>query len=251
MSAGKNPIYLGVNIDHVATVRQARGTTLYPDPVHAAILAELAGCDGITVHLREDRRHIQDRDVKILKEVIQTRLNFEMAVTDFMLQFACELKPTFCCLVPEKREEVTTEGGLDVVGNLAHIQKAANVLLNKGIQVSLFIDPLEAQIEATLKTGATIIELHTGQYAEAKSEKERLQCLAQLQKAAKFAHGLGLQVNAGHGLHYHNVQDIAAIPEVVELNIGHAIVGHAIMVGFVAAVKEMKELMNKARENSW
>jgi len=241
-----NRILLGVNIDHVATVRQARGA-IYPDPVHAAIIAEQHGADGITVHLREDKRHIQPRDVRILKEVIQTRLNLEMAATKEMSDFALEILPTYCCLVPEKREELTTEGGLDVHSKINHITNVCSVLMEKGIEVSLFIDSDEKQIEAAKKTGATVIELHTGKYADAKNEKERTKELLKLQKGAQFAHQLGLQVNAGHGLHYHNVQDIAAIPELVELNIGHALIAHAIMVGFPTAVRQMKALMVEAR----
>ncbi|MBS0286137.1 MAG: pyridoxine 5'-phosphate synthase [Proteobacteria bacterium] len=241
-----NPIYLGVNVDHVATIRQARGT-IYPDPVTAALIAEQHGADGITVHLREDKRHIQPRDVKILKETCQTRLNFEMAVSDEMVAFALEIQPKYCCLVPEKRQELTTEGGLDVVSHFSAVKKATHQLMDKGIEVSLFIDADEKQIAAAKETGAGLIEIHTGGYADATSEKEQAKILQQIQKSAKFAHGLGLQVNAGHGLHYHNVQPIAAIPEIIELNIGHAIIAHAIMVGMPQAVREMKNLMTSAR----
>ncbi len=242
-----NPIYLGVNVDHVATVRQARGTR-YPDPVTAALIAEQHGADGITVHLREDKRHIQPRDVRLLKEMCQTRLNFEMAVSEEMINFALDIKPTYCCLVPEKREELTTEGGLDVVTHFDAVKAACHRLMDKGIQVSLFIDSDEKQIAAAKETGATLIELHTGVYADALDEKAQKAALNQLIKGAQFGHGLGLQVNAGHGLHYHNVQAIAAIPEMVELNIGHAIIAHAIMVGFPAAIREMKTLMVQARK---
>lgn len=246
MTVKKHPLFLGVNVDHIATVRQARGVQ-YPDPVHAAILAELSGADGITVHLREDKRHIQPRDVHLLKPLLQTRLNLEMAATNNMLDFACSIKPTYCCLVPEKREELTTEGGLDVVSHLSDITRACEILNKQGIEVSLFIDADEKQITAAKQTGATIIELHTGVYADAKSEDQRQFALKGIQQAAYIAHEMGLQVNAGHGLHYQNVQDIAAIPQIIELNIGHAIVGHAMMVGMGQAVKQMKDLMLQAR----
>lgn len=242
----KDAIRLGVNIDHVATVREARKTT-YPDPVHAAILAEQAGADGITVHLREDRRHIQPRDVTVLKETIQIPLNFEMAAIPEMVEFALKIMPDYCCIVPERREEVTTEGGLNVTGNRENIKKICGTLMNKGIEVSLFIGPDEQQIKAAKEVGATIIELHTGHYADAKTKAEQMAALKALQTAAKIAHEMGLQVNAGHGLHYQNVMPVAAIPEVVELNIGHALIGHAIMVGMTEAVKQMKALMEKAR----
>jgi pyridoxine 5-phosphate synthase len=233
---------LGVNIDHVATVRQARGE-IYPDPVHAAFLAELAGADGITVHLREDRRHIQERDVRLLKEVIKTRLNLEMAVSQEMIDFAIGIRPAYCCFVPEKREELTTEGGLDILAHPEKIKIACRELHQEGIEVSLFIDPVEAQIVAAKNAGAHIVELHTGEYAKAKTHLEIQKQLKILQGAATLAHDLGLQVNAGHGLHYHNVQAIVAIPEIIELNIGHAIVAQALMVGFPKAVKQMKKLM--------
>jgi pyridoxine 5-phosphate synthase len=242
----KNPIRLGVNIDHVATVREARKTS-YPDPVHAAILAEQAGADGITVHLREDKRHIQPRDVKVLKETIQIPLNFEMAAISEMVDFALKIKPHFCCIVPERREEVTTEGGLDVVANKENLKRVCGVLTEKDIAVSLFIGPDEKQIHAAKDVGATIIELHTGHYADVTTDRERIEALKALHNAAKIAHESGLQVNAGHGLHYHNVIPVAAIPEVVELNIGHALIGHAIMVGMTQAVVQMKALMDKAR----
>ncbi|MEE4245388.1 MAG: pyridoxine 5'-phosphate synthase [Kangiellaceae bacterium] len=243
----KHPIYLGVNIDHVATLRNARGTS-YPDPVAAAGIAERAGADGITIHLREDRRHINDRDVRILKETINTRMNFEMAVTDEMVEIAVQTQPTFACLVPEKREEVTTEGGLDVVANYDKVTAACEKLAAAGILVSLFIDADEHQIEATKSIGAPIIELHTGAYAEATSERQQQDELRRIAKAAAIAHEQGIQVNAGHGLHYHNVQPVAQIPEVIELNIGHAIIAHSLFVGLDNAVAEMKRLIVEARQ---
>ncbi|WP_337841773.1 pyridoxine 5'-phosphate synthase [Rheinheimera sp.] len=241
-----NPIYLGVNIDHVATLRQARGTH-YPEPVHAALMAEQFGADGITVHLREDRRHIQDRDLFVLRQTMSTRLNFEMAVTEEMLGIAEQLDPHFCCLVPEKRQELTTEGGLEVAGQFSKIQDAVQRLQQKGILVSLFIDADERQIEAAARTGAPYIEIHTGQYAEAEDPKVQQAELDRIRRAAAFAQSQGLIVNAGHGLHYHNVQPIAAIPQMHELNIGHAIVARAIFSGLGAAVAEMKRLMLEAR----
>lgn len=238
---------LGINIDHVATVREARKTTIYPDPVQAAILAEQAGADGITFHLREDRRHIQPRDVKLLKEMISVPLNFEMAATDEMLRFALEIQPAYCCLVPERREEITTEGGLEVKGNIPHLKGICEELQAKGIAVSLFIAPDKAQIEATKRVGANIIELHTGHYAEAKTVIEQQRALESLQSAAKIAKSEELQVNAGHGLHYGNIQPVAAIAAISELNIGHAIIARAIMVGMTEAVKQMKMLIDQAR----
>ena len=237
-----NDVKLGVNVDHVATIRQARGE-IYPDPVHAALIAEQSGADGITVHLREDRRHIQDRDVRLLREMVQTHLNLEMALSQEIVDFACQIKPDYCCLVPEKREEMTTESGLDVVGQFSRVKEVTTTLQKEGIRVSLFIDPIQKQIEAAKETGATIIELHTGDYAKVKS----LETLQQIQKGATFAHQLGLIVNAGHGLHYHNVLPIAAIPEINELNIGHALVAHAMMVGLPKAVREMKNCLIQAR----
>ncbi|OGT38486.1 MAG: pyridoxine 5'-phosphate synthase [Gammaproteobacteria bacterium RIFCSPHIGHO2_12_FULL_38_14] len=239
-------ILLGVNIDHVATIRQARRTR-YPDPVQAVYAAELGGADGITIHLREDRRHIQERDVELIKAVLLTRLNLEMAVTDGMIAYAKKMKPTYCCLVPEKREELTTEGGLDVVSSEAKVKDATQTLKAAGIIVSLFIDPEEKQIEAALRCNATTIEIHTGAYADAKTENERIHELKRIMQAAHFAHELGLIVNAGHGLHYHNVQDIAALPYIHELNIGHSIVARALFVGMKEAVSEMKRLMVEAR----
>ena len=239
-------LLLGVNIDHIATVRNARGTH-YPDPVQAAFAAEQAGAEGITVHLREDRRHITDRDVRILRDTIQTRMNLEMAVTDEMVGIACDIKPHFVCLVPEKREEVTTEGGLDVAGQQDKINAAVKQLSEAGIQVSLFIDPDHRQIEAAVASGAPYIEIHTGAYAEAAEGLPREAELARIRHAATFAASLGLRVNAGHGLTYHNVQPIAALPEMHELNIGHAIIGRALFSGLADAVKEMKLLMREAR----
>ncbi|WP_286262535.1 pyridoxine 5'-phosphate synthase [Thalassotalea atypica] len=239
-------IYLGVNVDHIATLRQARGTN-YPDPVHAASVAEHAGADGITVHLREDRRHIQDRDIYVLKETLKTRMNFEMAVTDEMLDIACDVKPEFVCLVPEKREELTTEGGLDVVGQLDKITQAVARLSEQAIKTSLFIDADKAQIEAAVATKAPYIEIHTGHYADATTEAAQEKELARLIEGIKFADSLGLRVNAGHGLHYFNVKPIAAIEEVIELNIGHAIIARAAIDGLDKAVRDMKQLMTEAR----
>lgn len=237
-----NRILLGVNIDHVATLRQARGTR-YPDPVKAALDAEEAGADGITVHLREDRRHIQERDVRLLKEVLQTRMNFEMGVTDFMLDFAESLRPEHICLVPETREELTTEGGLQVVGQEARIRAAVERLSKLGCEVSLFIDADEQQIEAARRVGAPAIELHTGRYADAHTPAEAARELARIRDGVACGLAHGLIVNAGHGLHYHNAEPVAAIAGVHELNIGHAIVAHALFVGFKAAVAEMKQLI--------
>jgi pyridoxine 5-phosphate synthase len=239
-------LLLGVNIDHIATLRNARGTQ-YPDPVQAAFIAEQAGADGITVHLREDRRHITDRDVRILRQTIQTRMNLEMAVTDEMLDIAIELKPHFCCLVPEKREEVTTEGGLDVAGQQDKMAVAVERLAKAGILVSLFIDPDHRQIDAAVAAGAPYIEIHTGAYAEAEGELAVKAELHRIAVAATYAAEKGLKVNAGHGLTYHNVQPIAALPEMHELNIGHAIIGQAVMCGLPAAVTDMKLLMREAR----
>jgi pyridoxine 5-phosphate synthase len=237
-----NSIRLGVNIDHVATLRQARGTR-YPDPVYAAQIAEENGADGITLHLREDRRHIQERDVRLLKDLLQTPMNFEMALSPFMLDFAEKLKPEYVCLVPEKREELTTEGGLDVCGQAKAVSGACHRLAESGISVSLFIDPDEQQVLAAREAGAPIVELHTGAYADAEHPEAQQQELERIQKAAKIAHEAGLIVNGGHGLHYHNVQPIAAIDVMNELNIGHAIVARALFSGFAAAVSEMKRLM--------
>ncbi|MFC3283685.1 pyridoxine 5'-phosphate synthase [Litchfieldella rifensis] len=239
-------ILLGVNIDHIATLRQARGTR-YPDPVQAALLAEEAGADGITLHLREDRRHIQERDVRLLKEMLNTRMNLEMAVTEEMLAFAEELRPAHVCLVPEKREELTTEGGLDVVGNRQAIAEACERLAAVGCQVSLFIDPESEQIRTAAAVGAPVVELHTGAYAEAQGEEARIEH-ARIAAAAELAGDLGLTVNAGHGLHYHNVEAIAAIAGLHELNIGHAIIARALFVGLKEAVAEMKRLAIAGQE---
>ncbi|BCR25402.1 pyridoxine 5'-phosphate synthase [Aquipseudomonas alcaligenes] len=237
-----NRILLGVNIDHVATLRQARGTR-YPDPVKAALDAEEAGADGITVHLREDRRHIQERDVRLLKDVLQTRMNFEMGVTDFMLDFAEQIRPEHICLVPETRQELTTEGGLDVAGQEERIRAAVQRLSKLGCEVSLFIDAEERQIEASRRIGAPAIELHTGRYADAHTPEEAARELARIRDGVACGLAHGLIVNAGHGLHYHNVEPVAAIAGVHELNIGHAIVAHALFVGFKGAVAEMKQLI--------
>ncbi len=239
-------ILLGVNIDHIATLRQARKTR-YPDPVQAALIAEQAGADGITAHLREDRRHIQDRDMYLLKDMIHTRLNFEMAVTDEMLKIASEVKPFACCLVPEKREELTTEGGLDVASSLVKMQRACAHLAESDIEVSLFIDPVEQQIDAAVSAGAPVIELHTGSYADAGNPQQRKNELQRIQKAANYAHSAGLQVNAGHGLTLYNVEDICKIPEIVELNIGHSIIAQAVISGLETAVRDMKQTMRNAR----
>jgi pyridoxine 5-phosphate synthase len=238
-------LHLGVNVDHVATLRQARRTT-YPDPLFAALIAEQAGADSITIHLREDRRHIQDRDVRMCKDALQTRLNLEMAATDEMVRIALEVRPPDVCLVPEKRTEVTTEGGLDVLGQQDSLKKICAQLGHAGIRVSLFIDPEPEQLEAAVRVGAPVVELHTGAYAEAVGE-HRAKELKRIETAARHAAGLGLTVHAGHGLHYHNVQPIAAIHEIVELNIGHAIVAHAVIHGLANSVAEMKRLMLQAR----
>lgn len=242
----KQSILLGVNIDHVATVRQARGTR-YPDPVHAALLAEQAGADGITAHLREDRRHIQDRDIDLLKQVLQTKLNLEMAVTDAMLDVACRVRPQACCLVPERREELTTEGGLDVAGALARMRDACRRLADVDVEVSLFIDPELAQIDAAVEVGAPVVELHTGRYADAASRESRLAELERIRIAAEYAHRAGLQVNAGHGLTLNNVEAICRIPTIVELNIGHALIAQALFGGLAQAVGDMKRVMQEAR----
>jgi pyridoxine 5-phosphate synthase len=239
-------ILLGVNIDHIATLRQARGTR-YPEPVQAALIAEQAGADGITAHLREDRRHMQDRDMYLLKDMIHTRLNFEMAVTDEMLNIASKVKPFACCLVPEKREELTTEGGLDVASNLDKMRRACTHLADSDIEVSLFIDPDEQQIDAAVSAGAPVIELHTGAYTDASNQQQRKNELERIQKAARYAHSAGLQVNAGHGLTLYNIEDICKIPEVVELNIGHSIIAQAVISGLETAVRDMKQTMRNAR----
>ena len=237
--------HLGVNIDHVATVRQARGTD-YPDPVEAALLAEKAGADSITLHLREDRRHIQDDDVERLQAVMQTHMNLEMAVTDEMLAIAAGIRPQDCCLVPEKREELTTEGGLDVAGQLDKVTRACANLAANGIRVSLFIDPEPRQLDAAVASGAPVVELHTGAYADADAGAQQAE-LQRIIDAAAYGQQIGLTVHAGHGLHYENVKPVAEIPEIVELNIGHAIVSRAIFEGFTEAVRVMKRLMTEAR----
>ncbi len=242
-------LLLGVNIDHVATLRQARGTR-YPDPIQAAIEAEHAGADSITLHLREDRRHIQERDVILLRDILQTRMNLEMAVTDEMLAFAEEVQPADCCLVPERREELTTEGGLDVAGQKARMKQACTRLAEAGVRVSLFIDAQESQVRAAADVGAPCIEIHTGHYADAASGLAQEEEYARIHKAVQLGTELGMQVNAGHGLHYHNVQAIAGIPQVRELNIGHAIVARALFSGLASAVSEMKRLMLAARRDS-
>lgn len=237
-----NPLYLGINIDHVATLREARGTS-YPDPIHAALQAELSGASSITMHLREDRRHIQDEDVYRMKAAIQTKLNLEMAVTDEMIEIASKVKPEDCCLVPEKREELTTEGGLDVLGQEDKIKSACSILAASGIRVSLFIDADKGQIDASKRCGAPIIEIHTGHYADLNNEVDKSEELNRIKEMAKYAHSIGLQVNAGHGLNIHNVSAIAAIDEIVELNIGHAIIADSIFIGLPEAVKLMKSRM--------
>lgn len=236
-------ILLGVNIDHVATLRQARGT-VYPDPVQAALECELAGADGITLHLREDRRHIQDADVVKMRPLLKTRMNLEIAVTDFMLDFACQIKPQHVCLVPEKREELTTEGGLDVAGQLEKIKAATQKLTAAGCEVSLFIDPDPKQIDAAIQCGAPVIELHTGAYAEA-TESEVAHELQRIVDAVAYAH-TKLIVNAGHGLNLNNVAPIAALKGINELNIGHALIADSIFVGLAQAVQDMKAAITRA-----
>ena len=238
-------ILLGVNIDHVATLRQARGTS-YPRPADAVVIAERAGADSITVHLREDRRHIQDADLSAIQSVMRTHMNLELAVADEMLDIAVEVHPSDVCLVPEKRAELTTEGGLDVKGQLQKVSAACARLAAEDIRVSLFIDPDAEQLDAALQAGAPVVELHTGAYADAAPEQQADE-LQRVIDAAAYGHDLGLVVNAGHGLHYHNVNAIAAIPQIVELNIGHAIVSRAVFEGMSMAVSEMKRLMTAAR----
>jgi pyridoxine 5-phosphate synthase len=239
------PIHLGVNIDHVATLRQARGTP-YPRPADAVVIAEGAGADSITVHLREDRRHILDADLPEIAAVMRTHMNLELAVTDEMIDIACEFAPSDCCLVPERREELTTEGGLDVAGQEDRVKEACTRLAEAGIRVSLFIDPDERQLEAAVACGAPVVELHTGAYADA-GEDRRAPELQRIVDAAAFGDRLGLVINAGHGLNYDNVGEIAVIPQIVELNIGHAIVSRAVFDGLAVAVSEMKRLMTEAR----
>ena len=242
----QNKIYLGVNIDHVATVRQARGT-VYPDPVQAGVVVEHAGADSITVHLREDRRHIQERDVRLLKEILQIPLNLEAAVTPEILTIAEQIKPQHVCFVPEKRAEITTEGGLDVIGNEQAIHDACKRLAQAGIEVSLFIDPDIQQLEAAKRCGAPAVEIHTGRYADAQDAQTQQKELHIIQTAAQWAKQAGFIVNAGHGLNIYNTAAIAAIPELTVLNIGHAIVARALFIGLPAAVQEIKQIMLDAR----
>jgi len=245
MPMSSNPLHLGVNIDHVATLRQARGTP-YPRPAEAAVMAEQAGADSITVHLREDRRHIQDDDLAAIQEVMRTHMNLEMAVTEEMLGIAATIRPSDVCLVPESREELTTEGGLDVIGQREKVSDACTRLAEAEIRVSLFIDPDPAQLDAAVAAGAPVVELHTGAYADAEGTAQRAE-LDRVVKAAEYAHNLGLVVNAGHGLHYGNVAAIAVIDQIVELNIGHAIISRAVFDGLSTAVREMKSRMLEAR----
>jgi pyridoxine 5-phosphate synthase len=240
-----HPLRLGVNIDHVATLRQVRRAS-YPDPLLAALVAEQSGADSITLHLREDRRHIQDHDVERMRASLQTRMNLEMAATDVMIAIARRVRPQDVCLVPERREEVTTEGGLDVAGQVVRLRECCAALRDAGSRVSLFIDPEPAQLEAAFEAGAPVVELHTGAYADSTGERQALE-LMRLVEAARFGSRIGLTVHAGHGLHYHNVQPVAAIAEIVELNIGHALVARAVVDGLAAAVREMKSLMTAAR----
>lgn len=242
----KSTLKLGVNIDHVATLRQARGTD-YPAPADAVRIAEASGADSITVHLREDRRHIQDADLEAIAAVMTTHMNLEMAVTDEMLDIATALRPSDCCLVPEKREELTTEGGLDVAGQLERVAAACTRLADAGIRASLFVDPDSAQLDAAVAAGAPVVELHTGAYADCAGDEQQRE-LERIRAAAEFGASRGLVVNAGHGLHYDNVAAIAAIPELDELNIGHAIIARAVLDGLAVAVSEMKRIMLEARD---
>jgi len=235
-------IQLGVNIDHIATLRQARGTA-YPSPIQAALMAESSGADIITLHLREDRRHIQDQDVEILIKILQTRMNLEMAVTPEMVEIARRICPQDACLVPERREELTTEGGLDVAGHFDKVRSACETLGKEGIRVSLFIDAERKQLDAAKACGAPVVEIHTGHFADAVTTADKQHELSRIADAIAYGTQLGLRVNAGHGLNYQNVHEIASIPGVRELNIGHAIVAHALFVGWERAVREMKELM--------
>jgi pyridoxine 5-phosphate synthase len=236
---------LGVNIDHVATLRQQRGTR-YPETVQAALVAEHAGADAITIHLREDRRHIQDRDVELLKETLQTRMNLEMAATDEMLKIATRISPADCCIVPERREELTTEGGLDAAANISFLKDYCQSLKESGVRVSLFIDAEHNQLDAAKEIGAPVVEIHTGHYADASSPQQMASELKRITAAVEYGNSIGLHVNAGHGLDYHNVQAIAAIPTIRELNIGHSIISRAIFSGLGPAVAEMKRLMLSA-----
>jgi len=237
---------LGVNIDHVATIRNARGGNL-PDPVRAAALAKAAGADGITAHLREDRRHIRDDDMKKLREEVDLPLNFEMAATDEMLAIALETKPHAVCLVPEKREERTTEGGLDAAGGHNHLKHFVSELGEAGIRVSLFIEASEAQLDAAKSLGAPVVEIHTGAYCDAETEEERARELDRIRRAVQYGAGIGLEVHAGHGLNFETVQPIAAMPEIAELNIGHFLIGEAVFIGLEAAIAKMRRLMDEAR----
>ncbi|MGL9769217.1 MAG: pyridoxine 5'-phosphate synthase [Sodalis sp. (in: enterobacteria)] len=239
-------LLLGVNIDHIATLRNARGT-IWPDPVQAAFIAEQAGADGITVHLREDRRHITDRDIKLLRKTIQTRMNLEMAVTEEMIAIACDVAPHSCCIVPEKRQEITTEGGLDVTRESKKLHQAVTRLSSAGIQVSLFIDADEQQISAVADIGAPYIEIHTGAYANAIDDVSRAIEFARIRQSVEFAVRLGLKVNAGHGIDYHKVKPVAALTQIQELNIGHALISRAVISGLANAVRDMKRLMREAR----
>ncbi len=237
---------LGVNVDHVATVRQARGAA-YPDPVEAALVAERAGADQVTVHLREDRRHIQDRDVEILRRVVKTELNLEMATTPEMVTVALQVRPDTATLVPERREEITTEGGLDVIQNRDAVERAVRMLRDAQIRVALFVDPDLDQVRASHKLDVDAVELHTGRYAEGRAVRERADELGRLRDGAKAARKLGMEVAAGHGLNYHNTAPVARIPEIAELNIGHAIVARAVMSGMEAAVSDMVDILQHAR----
>lgn len=243
----ENELLLGVNIDHVATLRQSRGTR-YPEPVQAALVAEHAGADAITLHLREDRRHIQDRDVEILHQVLQTRMNLEMATTPEMAAIARRFRPHDCCLVPEKREELTTEGGLDVAGNLDYMKDYCSELADAGIRVSLFIDADPKQLDAAREAGAPVVEIHTGHYADAHNDRSRRNELERIVKAVDHGRQLGLQVNAGHGLDYHNVKSIVGVAGITELNIGHSIICRAVFTGLDQAVREMKLLLRRKTE---
>ncbi|BES72477.1 pyridoxine 5'-phosphate synthase [Marinobacter nanhaiticus D15-8W] len=243
----KPRVLLGVNVDHVATLRQSRGTR-YPDPVQAALLAEEAGADGITIHPREDRRHIQDRDVMLMREMLNTKMNLEMAVTDAMLAFAEQVRPQCVCLVPEKREELTTEGGLDVAGQEEKVAKACERLAAIGAEVSLFIDADKDQIDAAVRCGAPVIEIHTGHYAEADNPAEVDLAFLKVADGVEYARKKGLIVNAGHGLHYHNTERVAAIPGINELNIGHAIIARALFTGIKEAVRDMRAILDRAHQ---
>ncbi|MDP6728031.1 MAG: pyridoxine 5'-phosphate synthase [Gammaproteobacteria bacterium] len=240
-------IYLGVNIDHIATLREARGT-IYPSPLEAALICENSGADSITLHLREDRRHIQDRDVVEIRSSLKTKMNLEMAATDEMIKIARQIKPQDCCLVPEKREELTTEGGLDVASQISRMTEVCQQLKEENIRTSLFIDADMKQIDAAMSCGAPVIEIHTGHFADSTTIEEQVDKYTQIKKACKYAHGIGLQVNAGHGLTIQNTKMIAEINEIVELNIGHSIVARSVFIGLENAVSEIKELMLEARD---